>query len=198
MTITEAVVRPDLGFEQIRRPDDSLPTEIDLILAINNRPTGSVSHVSLVDQQAGTVYLDTTTASDTLSTTFAQSASLSFSVFFVDTTSSEVSPTVTTSIEILFPAPTTFSLAQNFPNPFNPGTMIQYDLPEEARVTLKIYNMLGQEVKTLVDAVQPAQRHSARWDGTDNSGLRVVAAGIYFYQIQAGSFSKTNKMILMR
>ncbi|KAA3662023.1 MAG: T9SS C-terminal target domain-containing protein [Calditrichaeota bacterium] len=94
--------------------------------------------------------------------------------------------------------PATFSLSQNYPNPFNPTTEIQYALPRQSKVTLVIYDMLGRQVKTLVDAKMNAGNHIVRWNGTDRYG-RILASGMYFYQIKADNeFVKTNKMILMK
>ncbi|MBI5471905.1 MAG: T9SS type A sorting domain-containing protein [Ignavibacteriae bacterium] len=93
--------------------------------------------------------------------------------------------------------PTIFALAQNYPNPFNPTTAIGYQLPTNARVVLKIYNINGQEVRTLVNELQPAGSFTATWDGRATNGF-AVASGIYFYRLIAGSFAETKKMILLR
>jgi hypothetical protein len=94
--------------------------------------------------------------------------------------------------------PTTYELSQNFPNPFNPITTIRYGLPSAERVTLKIYNLLGAEVATLVDNEQKATGyHAAVWDGRDKNG-RVVASGVYVYRLQAGSFVMMKKVALVK
>lgn len=93
-------------------------------------------------------------------------------------------------------APDAFALSQNFPNPFNPETQISYSLPREAHVTLTIFNVLGQKVKTLVDELQDAGYKSIRWDGENDSGNK-VSSGIYFYRIQAGDYSQTKRMVLL-
>ena len=94
--------------------------------------------------------------------------------------------------------PTRYELSQNFPNPFNPVTTIRYGLPKEERVTLKIYNLLGEEVVTLVrDEQKEAGYHAAIWDGRDERG-QLVASGIYLYQLHAGSFVQKRKMALVR
>jgi hypothetical protein len=92
--------------------------------------------------------------------------------------------------------PTIFKLNQNFPNPFNPGTVISYELPSESPVQLEIYNSLGQRVRTIVDAWQEAGFHGMIWDGTDNTG-RGLASGVYFYRLHAGSFTESRKMVLV-
>lgn len=99
--------------------------------------------------------------------------------------------------------PVEYALLPNYPNPFNPSTTIQYDLPQASEITLTIYNMLGQQVRTLVQQSQPAGRHSSVWDGLDADGLP-VSSGIYFYRLSARSsatatpFSRVQKMMLMK
>ena len=88
--------------------------------------------------------------------------------------------------------PSQFTLAQNFPNPFNPSTTIEFSLPEKTHVTLIIYNMLGHEVARLVDEERGAGMYSVLWDASD------VSAGIYFYRIQAGSQTIIRKCILTK
>jgi len=93
--------------------------------------------------------------------------------------------------------PNDFALRQNYPNPFNPSTQISYHLPQAAHVKLAIYNLHGQEIKTLVDEFQSAGEKSVVWNGTDNQG-HVITSGIYFYRLSAGAFRQTKKMIMMR
>lgn len=89
--------------------------------------------------------------------------------------------------------PSSYSLSQNYPNPFNPSTTIKYSLPEEGFVTLKIYNALGEEVKTLVNEIKDGGTYSIRFDASE------LPSGIYFYRVKAGNnFYKTKKMILMK
>ena len=97
-----------------------------------------------------------------------------------------------------FAPPRDFSLLQNFPNPFNPSTKITYELTEPGVVTLKIYDLLGREVRTLLNnEKQSSGRKSVAWDGTNDLGER-VASGVYLYQLQSGMFKQTRKMILIR
>ena len=93
--------------------------------------------------------------------------------------------------------PEKFSLEQNYPNPFNPETEIRFQLPEASQVVLKIFNTLGQEIRTLTDREYEAGFHRIRWDGKDSNG-NAVSSGIYLYQLQAGSFSEIRKMTLLR
>ena len=100
-------------------------------------------------------------------------------------------------IDIGLPAPTEFSLQQNYPNPFNPTTNIRYDIAERGDAYLVIYNMLGQEVRSLVNGNQDVGRYEVSWNGLDNSG-QPVATGIYIYHLQAAGYSKTIKMAYIK
>jgi len=91
-----------------------------------------------------------------------------------------------------FALPSRYELLQNYPNPFNPATEIEFTLPQEQRVTLKIYNVMGQLVQTLVDETLPQGRYKKSFDG---SGL---ASGMYLYRLEAGRYSEVKKMILMK
>jgi hypothetical protein len=93
--------------------------------------------------------------------------------------------------------PSSFVLAQNYPNPFNPMTVIRYSLSRRSPVEITVFNVLGQEVTTLVDETRPAGAYETTWDGTDRSGQR-VSSGIYFYRVNAGDFRETRKMILLK
>lgn len=93
--------------------------------------------------------------------------------------------------------PTEFALLQNFPNPFNPETTIKYNVAEGTNVSLRIYNVVGQVVRTLVAEQQNAGRYTVRWNGTDDRGVS-VSSGIYFYQISAGDFSDVKKLMLLK
>ncbi len=88
--------------------------------------------------------------------------------------------------------PTNYALYQNHPNPFNPTTEIVYDISEAGQVTLKVFNLLGQEIATLVDAVQSPQRYHVSFDGS------TLASGVYLYTIQANDFYATRKMVLLK
>jgi hypothetical protein len=98
--------------------------------------------------------------------------------------------------------PGSFVLEQNYPNPFNPVTEIRYGLPMDSRVTLSIYDMLGQEVARLVDGDQGAGYQSVKWNGTSTSGVS-VASGLYFYKLEAlgrngETFTSSRKMLLLK
>jgi|GEM_PF-1706953 len=93
--------------------------------------------------------------------------------------------------------PVDFALNQNYPNPFNPTTRISYSLPVSSFVTLKIYDMTGREIKTLVNGQISGGNHFVEWFGNDNSGSK-VASGAYLYRITAGSFTATRKLLLLK
>ena len=92
--------------------------------------------------------------------------------------------------------PTTFQLSQNYPNPFNPLTVIRYQIPEDGKVVLGIYNLLGQPIKTLVEKEQEAGPYQVEWDGKDGEGSR-VGSGIYFYRLKTGDFVRVKKMVFL-
>ncbi|HVO75653.1 MAG TPA: T9SS type A sorting domain-containing protein, partial [Ignavibacteriaceae bacterium] len=93
--------------------------------------------------------------------------------------------------------PTSYSLSQNYPNPFNPTTIIKYQLPQQQKVTLEIFNALGQKVKTLVDGIKNAGYYQETWNGTNDNNLN-VATGVYIYRLSAGNFVVSKKMILLK
>ena len=99
--------------------------------------------------------------------------------------------------EIELKQPSNFYLTQNYPNPFNPVTKIKFEIPGQARndntlVTLKIYDLLGREIATLINEEKPAGKYEVEFNATN------LPSGIYFYRIQAGDFIKTRKMVLLR
>lgn len=93
--------------------------------------------------------------------------------------------------------PIDFTLYQNYPNPFNPSTVIEYYLPRSCYVTLCVYNVMGQRVRTLIDQVQSAGGHSVVWDGTDDNGL-TAATGVYFSSLTADQVESHRKMVLLK
>lgn len=106
--------------------------------------------------------------------------------------SEPVSSGMPTSAGDLVDLPVAFDLKQNYPNPFNPATQIRYDLPEQAHVTLEVFTVQGQRVATLVNGVHQAGRHSVVFEAGS------LSSGIYLYRLQAGSFVKTEKMMLVK
>lgn|GEM_PF-1678764 len=95
------------------------------------------------------------------------------------------------------PLPRGFSLTQNYPNPFNPSTTIRYELPEPVKVLLNIYNVRGQNIRTLINKNQKAGAYKVTWDGRDDRGLS-VPSGVFLYRLKAGSTKIIRKMVLLK
>ena len=98
----------------------------------------------------------------------------------------------TVSVEQENILPSIYFLNQNYPNPFNPNTIINYSIPNQSYVTLKVFDVLGREIETLVNEEQAAGIYEIDWNAENNS------SGVYFYRISTGSFSDTKKMLLIR
>jgi hypothetical protein len=99
---------------------------------------------------------------------------------------------------ITFVTPNDYKLFSNYPNPFNPSTMIEYQLPLDKNVTVKVYNLMGQSIRTLVsNEFKNAGRHAVQWNGLNDAG-RKVASGVYIYSLEWGNFKKTNRMMLLK
>ena len=110
---------------------------------------------------------------------------------------SNVAPVTITGIGDETSLPTEFALRQNYPNPFNPSTTINYSLPTASNVKIVVYNILGNEIATLVNGQQAAGYHNVEWSGRNDSG-NLVSTGVYFYRINADDFIAIRKMILMK
>jgi hypothetical protein len=93
--------------------------------------------------------------------------------------------------------PVVFALHQNYPNPFNPSTRIRFDIPDQSFVRLAVYDILGRQVRLLVEKDHDPGFHEVLWDGRDEYG-REMSSGVYFYQIHAGAFHKNAKMIVVK
>ena len=134
-----------------------------------------------------TLQLTPVATGDAVITVIAQD--LTYNDFFAYSFNVNVNPTDVESTDQL---PTEFALFQNYPNPFNPTTNIKFDLPKESNVTLKVYNILGEEVATLVNKVMPAGHQVVTFDASR------LASGMYIYRIEAGNFVQVKKMLLMK
>lgn len=99
---------------------------------------------------------------------------------------------MTPVIEPLQTVPDGYSLFQNYPNPFNPSTVIQFEVPRSGFVTLKVYDVLGRLVRTLVNKVEQPGSYTVTFDAPD------LASGVYFYRLEAGTFTQTKKLMLIR
>ena len=102
-----------------------------------------------------------------------------------------------TVLKILADIPAEFALSQNYPNPFNPVTRLNYTLPRRSKVMIQVYNILGQEVVTLVNAEQHYGQHTAMWNGLDRFG-KPAASGVYFTELRTRSFRQAKKMLLLK
>jgi hypothetical protein len=100
--------------------------------------------------------------------------------------------TVTGDIEEVETIPTEFALFQNYPNPFNPSTLIKYEVPEKSFVSIRVYDLLGEELATLVNEEKSAGSYDVNFDAGQ------LASGFYIYTIKAGNFTSTKKMMLMK
>jgi hypothetical protein len=154
----------------IKAAQSELKDVLTMITATNN--SGTIAQ-DAVRQDLSPRVLD-------LITTLDQAVSMSTSLGGVEVSTEDVE------------TPVEFGLAQNYPNPFNPTTTIQYSLREPAMVTLKVYDMVGREVASLVEATQGAGRHSVQFNGSH------LTSGTYIYRIQAGSFRDVKKLVLVK
>jgi len=93
--------------------------------------------------------------------------------------------------------PETFELEQNYPNPFNPVTTIRFALPQNTRVTLKVFDVVGREVQTLVSSELTAGTYDVQWNGRNQAGLP-VASGVYLYRLDLGTQVMTRRMVLVK
>jgi hypothetical protein len=130
----------------------------------------------------------------------AAGLALKFSALAASSTFKDLLPELHVTLEDLTVAqnlPTSFSLSQNHPNPFNPTTRIEFALPEESLVSVEIYNLLGEKVRILVNEKKEAGNFNVIWDSKDNNGIE-MPAGVYLIQMKAGSFSDMKKMMLVK
>ena len=118
---------------------------------------------------------------------------------FSDIVVADLNTAFSTGVKIAPPVPENYQLYNNYPNPFNPETEITFSLPCTAYhvITLKIYNLLGQEVKTLFDGSLEGGIHTIRWNGNDNDGKQLVS-GVYIYQLKSDNITLSKKMLLVR
>jgi len=117
-------------------------------------------------------------------------------IYFDDLTVQKVGTTTGVGVAGIG-GPRVFELSNNYPNPFNPSTQLQFSVPQTARITLAVYNLLGQRVRTLADGVYATGRYTVTWDGKDEGG-RTLASGVYFSRLETGSIALVKKMLLMK
>jgi hypothetical protein len=97
-----------------------------------------------------------------------------------------------TMLSVTVDAPKSYAVYQNYPNPFNPTTSISFDIPSRSVVSLKVFDLLGREVSTIVSGELQAGRYTRQWNATD------ISSGVYFYRLQAGTYSETKKLLLLK
>tara|TARA_B100000609_G_C16907848_1_gene277894 strand:+ start:141 stop:545 length:405 start_codon:yes stop_codon:yes gene_type:complete len=129
--------------------------------------------------------------------TYSQSELLNVVCSFPDEDNPVAVNTVTASADDNIILPDEFALFQNYPNPFNPSTQISFDIPKSEFITLRIFNLLGQDVKTLTSKIMNPGRYVFEWDGKDLLS-NDVASGVYFYELRGESFISRKKMLLIR
>ena len=158
-----------------------------------------VSAYGITDQNGNYTIAGLTPGSYSISTdkygytsTQTSTVSLDYNSNFTSSASFTMTPTDVTSINSNSGTIQNYKLYQNYPNPFNPTTVIKYSVPMASRVTLKVYNILGSEVATLVNGEKAVGNYSVTFNGSN------LASGIYFYQLKAGSFVQTKKLVLMK
>ena len=170
----------------------SIDTEGDPVTYAVHIFTGADGDVTTIDDIADTSYVYNRSGASPL-TQFSWTVCCSDHEF---TTTSADTFTVR-SARAGFGVPTVPALHQNYPNPFNPATNIRFDLVGEGPVALKIYNVRGQAVRTLVDERRPAGFWSVEWDGVNNNG-QPVGSGVYLYRLETPAFSHSKKMLILR
>ena len=152
------------------------------------------------DTDSGDPAMEFTTV-DTFYVDNAAEGNYEYWITAVDLNGNESDPsiivTVTLAIDNGLAVPIEFALQQNYPNPFNPSTQIQYALPTDANVTIAIYDLMGRQIRTLVNQQVTAGYHSTLWNATNNMGSP-VSAGVYIYTITANDFRDVKKMILLK
>ncbi|UCH11383.1 MAG: T9SS type A sorting domain-containing protein, partial [Fidelibacterota bacterium] len=159
------------------------------------RGTGTTGELAFLDNSAEPTYIDEVTSAGTYR--YAVSAT-DFGGNESDKSEVEIHTITILGADGYAGIPDEYALKANYPNPFNPTTTIVYGLPDAGVVSLKIYDLTGKLIRTLVEEALPAGYHRAVWDGKDASGAP-AATGVYFYRISAGdSFAKTRKMVLMK
>ena len=185
------------GYMLARRPNDPFgdpfgPNDKSLIVGVG----GSNGGFSI--PAGGTVTVGMAIVGGADSSEFVQNGIAAMNKWVLDLGKPmEILPFTGIDDDLTDAIPTEFELYQNYPNPFNPSTTIKYALKEHAKVVLKIYNILGQEIRTLVNERQKAGYQTVVWDGRDNRGVQ-VASGVYIYRIQANDFVQNKKMVFLK
>ena len=177
---------------------DSSPIEAAILLATYSAGNDNITVTGISGPDGnywipcmGSVYIEITAEGyDTLVTNMVVSGDSLHNFYMIER---ENQLSVNSNVEV----PNQLILHHNYPNPFNPVTTLRYDLPEDAMVSITIYDMMGRIVKTMVNDDQTAGHKSIQWNATNNVG-QPVSAGLYLYTIEAGEFRQTKKMVLLK
>jgi hypothetical protein len=190
----------------VRSSDGTMLNGVSIVATIS---TGDVVGYGLTDENGNYSIDGLTTGMITLSVdkedynSTTSSTNIPANTFSRDNVNFVLSPATVTSVAPSGDLPGGFSLLQNYPNPFNPSTKISFDIPVSSTVTLKIFNLIGQEIRTLVHGTLPAGKQELVWNGTDDAG-HLLASGVYFYSLNAtpvgggNAFSEIRKMVLLK
>ncbi len=184
-------------------PKHEFYEECSLFVSGQPVPPDSANFDAPVMTPIGTTWLNVYTSPATDTGTYTLTVvGRAISDTVVHTHSKRVSLTVDETVDVSGEAdnpnlPEGFALFQSYPNPFNPEARISYYLPRDCEVTVTIYNVLGQRVRTLFDGRQGAGTHSLRWDGRSDQGIE-LSSGIYLYRLDADDFSDAKKMMLIK
>lgn len=166
----------------VKKAQDLVVTAYDVPWWFRYTTEADTLHYKLKDEQA--------TAAFEFSLEPTAPVGVVSSLFF--TVSSASGEKWTKELKVIVDAPKRFELLQNYPNPFNPLTVIGYELPYGTNVSLKIYDLLGREVLTLVDGLQEVGHQEATFDAS------AYSSGVYFYRLQAGNYSSVKKLMLLK
>ena len=164
--------------------------ELLLFSGLFQGPIPKDLHISIVDIQKRSIEYDFLSSGFEIQ----NKSSLSYDLKLV---AGDLDYVIQKSEDILENIPDQYALSQNYPNPFNPITRMNYQLPKRSRVIISIYNIMGQEVRTLLNQDQDYGAHSIMWNGVDQFG-KTMATGVYFARMSTGSFSQTKKMLLLK
>lgn len=167
---------------------------IDGIYQNSSSPTNRVMHTVIPGNSPYHSYTYLNNPSSGLPGWYYIGDGSNISLYLIRAYVSTIGSSVGEPIELL---PSSYELEQNYPNPFNPETVISFNLPKPGNVKIKIYDVLGNEIRTLIDEERLAGKHNIYWNSTDNFGKR-VSSGVYFYTITADNFTQTKKMVLMK
>lgn len=191
-----------VGQETVHRVAPGSKSNLISLEVINRFPVSIAGLIVRVTSSPDWVEVTGVTAARSLAANSRGESAISFDVLptarsndagnVVIGISSNGKPVAQRTISLMVAPPTTYKLSQNYPNPFNPTTTIEYQLPVDGRVTLKVYDLLGQELATLVNEVQQADYYRVEFDG------RSLASGVYFYRLQAGPFGAAKRLMLLR